>query len=153
MQLQAASEHIEYQLPNEHSRVGYLLDGIQNNDPGLQAAMANVRSSKGPGEMRGSFEQTVAHILPYDPVAKKRVSGTKRGPGEISDVTGDAKDANVSSFGAKVVEAPKLEYIFATTSMPSSKRSMTLNERSLRNGGRNRMLKPSMVERTTERSL
>jgi hypothetical protein len=105
--LVACAEHVAYQLPNEHSRVGYLLDGIQNNDPGLQAAMANVRSSKGPGEMRGSFEQTVAHILPYDPVAKKRVSGTKRGPGEISDVTGDAKDANVSSFGAKSGRGPK----------------------------------------------
>jgi hypothetical protein len=69
--LVACAKHVAYQLPNEHSRVGYLLDGIQNNDPGLQAAMANVRSSKGPGEMRGSFEQTVAHILPYDPVAKK----------------------------------------------------------------------------------
>jgi hypothetical protein len=99
--LVACAEHVAYQLPNEHSRVGYLLDGIQNNDPGLQAAMANVRSSKGPGEMRSSFEDTVAHILPYDPVAKKRNTGTKRGPGEISDVTGDNNDANVSSFGAK----------------------------------------------------
>jgi hypothetical protein len=105
--LVACAEHVAYQLPNEHSRVGYLLDGIQNNDPGLQAAMANVRSSKGPGEMRGSFEQTVAHILPYDPVAKKRTAGTKRGPGEISDVTGETKDANVSSFGSKSGRGPK----------------------------------------------
>jgi hypothetical protein len=105
--LVACAEHVAYQLPNEHSRVGYLLDGIQNNDPGLQAAMANVRSSKGPGEMRSSFEQTVAHILPYDPVAKKGTSGTKRGPGEISEVTGDTKDANVSSFGTKSGRGPK----------------------------------------------
>ena len=69
--LEACTEHVSYQLPNEHSRVGYLLDSIQNNDPGLQAAMANVRSSKAPGGMGSNFELMVAHILPYCPVAKK----------------------------------------------------------------------------------
>ena len=98
--LEACAEHVAYQLPNEHSRVGYLLDSIQNNDPGLQAAMANIRSSKGPGGMRSNFEQTVAHILPYCPVAKKRVAGSKRGAGEISEVNAD-NEGNVSSFGAK----------------------------------------------------
>jgi hypothetical protein len=27
--MQVAAEHVTYQLPNEHSRVGYLLDAIQ----------------------------------------------------------------------------------------------------------------------------
>ena len=69
--LVACAEHVDYQLPNEHSRVGYLLESIQNNDPGLQAAMANVCSSKGLNGMRSNFEGMVAHILPYCPVAKK----------------------------------------------------------------------------------
>ena len=37
--MQACAEHVEYQLPNQHSRVGFLLDAIQCSDPGLQAAM------------------------------------------------------------------------------------------------------------------
>ena len=36
------AEHIAYQLPNELTRVGYLLEGIQCPDPGIQAAMASV---------------------------------------------------------------------------------------------------------------
>jgi hypothetical protein len=105
--LVACAEHVAYQLPNEHSRVGYLLDSIQNNDPGLQAAMANVRSSKGVGGMRSNFESMVAHILPYCPVAKKKTTGSKRGAGEISTVDGDKNDGNVSSFGVKSGRGPK----------------------------------------------
>lgn len=106
--LVACAEHVDYQLPNEHSRVGYLLESIQNNDPGLQAAMANVRTSKGADGMRSNFESTIAHILPYCPVAKKRNSGSKRGPGEISEVTAEEKfeGSNISSFGAKTGRGP-----------------------------------------------
>ena len=40
--MQQCAEHIAYQLPNEHTGVGYLLEGIHCSDPGLQAAMASV---------------------------------------------------------------------------------------------------------------
>ena len=33
-----------------------------------------------------NFEATAAHLLPYDPVAKKRTSGEKRGSAQISSV-------------------------------------------------------------------
>ena len=69
--MQQCSEHVEYQLPNEHTRVGYLLEFIQCPDPGLQAAMASVRTDNGPDGMRNNFETMTAHILPYDPVSKK----------------------------------------------------------------------------------
>jgi hypothetical protein len=94
-------QHVDYQLPNQHSRVGYLLAGIENNDPGLQAAMAAVRTNKAPGDMRNDFEACIAHIVPYCPVAKKRTAGTKRGAAEISEVNADAEEAEVSSFGTK----------------------------------------------------
>ena len=47
--MQACAEHVKYQLPNEHSRVGFLLEAIQNSDLGLQAAMASVRTDTGDG--------------------------------------------------------------------------------------------------------
>ena len=99
--MQAAAEHVTYQLPNEHSRVGYLLDAMQSNDPGLQAAMASVKTDNTPTGMRNNFEATATHLLPYDPVQKKRTDhpGGKRGSAEISDTTGE--DANISSFGMK----------------------------------------------------
>ena len=85
--MQACAEHIEYQLPNDHSRVGFVLNNIECSDAGLQAAMASVRTDNGPNGMRNNFEDTVAHLVPYDPVAKKRAAGSKRGPGLISDAT------------------------------------------------------------------
>ena len=49
--MQAAAEHVVYQLPNAHSRVGYLLDAIQYNDAGLQAAVANIKTNQGANGM------------------------------------------------------------------------------------------------------
>ena len=69
--MQQCSEHMEYQLPNEHTRLSYLLEGIQCPDPGLQAAMVSIRTNDGPDGMRNNFEAMAAHILPYDPVSKK----------------------------------------------------------------------------------
>ena len=70
--MQASAEHVQYQLPNEHSRFGFLLEEIQCSDPGLQAAMASLKSDDGLEGTRSNFEATAAHLLPYDPVAKKR---------------------------------------------------------------------------------
>ena len=72
--MQASAEHVQYQLSNEHSRVGFLLEVIQCSDPGLQAAMASIKADNGLEGMRNNFEATAAHLLPYDPVAKKRGS-------------------------------------------------------------------------------
>ena len=99
--MEACAEHVEYQLPNEHSRVGYLLDGIQCSDAGLQAAMASVKTDNGPNGKRNNFEKTAAHIIPYDPVAKKRASGTKRDISLISDVGGEEPVAKIAATGGK----------------------------------------------------
>ena len=95
--MQQCAEHVEYQLPNEHTRVGYLLEGIQCSDAGLQAAMASVRTDDGPMGMRNTFETAVVHLLPYDPVAKNRRNASKRDAGQISSVEVNTDDANISS--------------------------------------------------------
>ena len=46
--MSACTEHVQYQLPNEHSQVGFLLDAFQCSDAGLQAAMASVKTDNGP---------------------------------------------------------------------------------------------------------
>ena len=45
--LQVCAEHVEYQLPTGHSRVGYVLDAIESDDAPLQAAMAG-QGKRGP---------------------------------------------------------------------------------------------------------
>ena len=84
--MQASAEHVQYQVPNEHSRVGFLLEAIQCFNPGLQAVMASIKTDNGLEGMRNNFEATAAHLLPYDPAAKKRSSGQKRGSAQISSV-------------------------------------------------------------------
>jgi hypothetical protein len=64
--MQACAQHVQYQRPNEHSRVGFLLDAIQCYDAELQAAMASIRTDNGPQGMRNNFETTASHLLPYD---------------------------------------------------------------------------------------
>ena len=84
LSMSACAEHVQYQLPNEHSHVGFLIDAIQCADAGLQAAMASVKMDNGPNGLRNNFERAVSHLLPYDPVAKKRATGIKRGSALIS---------------------------------------------------------------------
>ena len=70
--MQQCAVHVEFQLPNEYSRVGYLLDAIETTDASLQAAMALIRNDDNPvvGK-RSNFEATSTCLLPHDPVAKK----------------------------------------------------------------------------------
>ena len=52
----------------------------------FQAAMANIKTDNDLEGMRNNFEATAAHQLPYDPVAKKRSGGQKRGSAQISSL-------------------------------------------------------------------
>jgi hypothetical protein len=96
-------EHITFQLPNERTRVACLLDAIQCNDPGLQAAMAQVRTDTDlVGGKMNDFEATASYLLPYDPVSKKRAAGAKRGLASIADVSEvDAADISSVTHGGK----------------------------------------------------
>ena len=82
--MSACTEHIQYQLPNKLSHVGFLIDAIQYADTGLQAAMASVKTDNGPHGLWNNLERAVSHLLPYDPVAKKQAMGIKRGSALIS---------------------------------------------------------------------
>ena len=95
--MQDTAEHVHYQLSNEHSRVGFLLEGIQCSDPGLQAAMARVKTDNGPEGMRNNLEASAANLLPYHPVVKKRSSGYKRGSTQISSLM-EVSDATIVEF-------------------------------------------------------
>ena len=55
--MSACAEHVQYQLPNEYSRVGFLLDAIQCADAGLQAAMASVKTDNGLNGLRNNFDR------------------------------------------------------------------------------------------------
>ena len=80
-------QHVEYQLPNEMTRVTYLLDSIECDYAELQAAMALVRNED---EKRNNFEATAAFLLPHCPVAKKRnANATRKLQAQVSEVNVD----------------------------------------------------------------
>ena len=67
-QLVEAAQHVSHQVPNGHTRVGYLIDNIEHSDADLRAAIAQVRTnSQG---ARDDFEKAVAILLPVDPFWK-----------------------------------------------------------------------------------
>jgi hypothetical protein len=94
--MQACAQHVQYRLPNEHSRVGFLFDAIQRSDAGLEAVIASVRTDNGPQGVRNNFETTASHLLPYDPVARKRIATSKRDNLLISDVESEVSAFNMT---------------------------------------------------------
>ena len=100
--MQACAQHIDFQLPNDFTRVGHLLDGIECQDAWLQAAMAAIRTDDGADGKRHNFEDAAAYIVPADPVTRKRPP-TKRPHANISSAEAEANDndANVSSTDGK----------------------------------------------------
>ena len=95
--MSACAEHVQYQLQNEHSCVGFLLDAIQCANAGLQAAMASVKTDNGPDGMRNHFEQAAAHLLPYDPVAKKQATETKHGSALVLTMEAESETTTIVS--------------------------------------------------------
>ena len=84
--LEECHDHVDFQLPTTHTRVGYLLDNIVNSDPDLRAALANIRINM--NGMRSDFEGAVAHLLPVCPYTKhQNEKGGTKPKAQISDVT------------------------------------------------------------------
>ena len=78
--MQLCAQYVQDQLPDEHSRVRFLLDAIRSSDPRLEAAMSRVHADEGSNGMRNDFEAAAAQLVPFDPVARRhRVAGSKRG--------------------------------------------------------------------------
>ena len=80
--LEEAALHVNFQLPNERSRVGYLLENITNSDPDLRAALASIRANV--NNMRSSFEASIKFLLPVCPYIEYK--SNNRNP-NISDFT------------------------------------------------------------------
>ena len=90
--MQQCAEHVEYQLPNQHTCIGYLLEATQCPDPGLQAAMANICTNNRLQGMHNNFEATGILVLPYDPVMEKRAVSTTYPAAQISALAGDSAE-------------------------------------------------------------
>ena len=72
--MQQCAKHVDFQLPNEQTRVKYLLDAIVCSDAGLQAAMSMIRNDDRLDRKLNTFEDAATYLLQYNPVAKRKSS-------------------------------------------------------------------------------
>ena len=85
VELETASQHVQFQLPNERTRVAKLLTSIENCcDPKVSARHAGISDDS--NGMSQDFEKAAAYLLPVCPVAKR--VGNKRKSAQISGVGG-----------------------------------------------------------------
>ena len=91
--LEEAALHVPFQLPTQHSRVGYLLDNITSQDLDLRAALASIRANT--NNMRNDFELAVTFLLPVCPYAKHKATLRRRPQAQISEVTLQGRDQGV----------------------------------------------------------
>ena len=107
--MEEATRHTQHQLPDDYTRVGYVLDHIQCGDSDLKAVIARIRADTADPGPRNNFEMMAAELVPADPVAKK-LQSRKRDSAEISAVgpTDDADDgAEVAASMAKPGIGPR----------------------------------------------
>jgi hypothetical protein len=86
--LERCAENINCQLPDERSRVQFLLDNIQADNSNVKAALSSIRLDDTANGMRNNFEAAVSFLLPTDPVEKKK-SKSKRPLAEVSAAEGE----------------------------------------------------------------
>ena len=92
--LERCAENVATQLPDERTRVQYIMDNIQCNDAGVKAAIESIRVDDTPTGLRNNFEAAVVHLQPCCPVGKKNRNSTKRGLAEISAASGSLKSGS-----------------------------------------------------------
>ena len=88
-EMMRASQHIEYALPNEHTRVGRLIKSITTKEPSIVSAITHIQGSNA---QRNDFETAADFLLLTAPNAGNtttthRVSGVKGSRNKNSNAT------------------------------------------------------------------
>jgi hypothetical protein len=109
--LETCALHVAYQLPNERTRVKYLLDSIRGcNDPGVQARIANIEGDYLPTGKRNTFEDSVTHLLPADPVNDNNKTCRSNGGGNQAAVSSVTIQSGKGKSGVNLRWHPMKEY-------------------------------------------
>jgi hypothetical protein len=109
--LETCALHVDYQLPNERTRVKYLLDSIRGcNDPGVQARIANIEGDDSSTGKRNQFEDSVTHLLPADPVVENNKNRRSREGNKQTVIAGVTIQSGKGKSGVDLRWHPMKEY-------------------------------------------
>ena len=98
MSLSEATDHVSHQIPNNCTRIGYLINSIDSKDAEVFPGLAAIRQDE--QGMRETCEQAAVFLAPTCPVAKKLAMKGKISFGTSISVT----DGNQSRTGNTGVE-------------------------------------------------
>ena len=91
--LQRCADHMQLELPNDRTRVGWLIDNMKEfPDKDVSAALAAIRLYDEASGMRSDYERAVAFLLTTDPAKKNHRS--KPGAATISEVGASGRHNN-----------------------------------------------------------
>lgn len=95
-EMMRASQFVDYELPNEHTRVGRLIKSILNRDPSIVSAITHIQGNHG---QRNDFELAADFLLLTAPKMKENTQ-THR----ISAIKSNKGQKPKSGFGKSGVE-------------------------------------------------
>ena len=120
-----ASQHVEYSLPNEHTRVGRLLKSITSKEPSIVSAITHIH---GTTTQRNDFETAADFLLLTSPT-NTNVSNTQRI--SASRTTSDGGDTKKGpETGVEIRYYTKKEY----AKLSQAQRKELAKLRELKNG-------------------
>jgi hypothetical protein len=87
------------------------LDSIRGcNDPGIQARIANIEGDDSPTGKRNTFEDSVTHLLPADPVVDNKKTCHSNGGGNQAVILGVTIQSGKGKSGVNLRWHPMKEY-------------------------------------------
>ena len=72
-----ASQFVEYELPNDHTRVGRLIKSITNRDPSIMSAITHIQDNQ---HQRNNFEAAADFLLLTAPKLKNKLRDIESAP-------------------------------------------------------------------------
>ena len=106
-----ASQHIAFELPNEHTRVGRLIKSITTKDPSIVSALTHIQGSP---TQRNDFETAAEFLLLTAPdnttTNTSRVSALRTGRGKGKRNGGNGNTKKGPETGVEVRYYKKSEY-------------------------------------------
>ena len=121
----SASEHVSYQLPNQSTRVRYLLDTIKCTDSLLMARIANIQCDQDALGKLHDFEKAVAFLLPACPLARRLATAGEIVEHKTAGISSMTLKEGVGSTGVEFRWYPRKEFAALTGDQKDELREFT----------------------------
>ena len=110
LRMKNAAQHVNFQLPNQSTRVRALLDTIKSTDSLLMARIANIHCDQDAKGKLHDFEQCVAFLLPACPMALRAARGEETVVNKNAGIGAMTLKKGIGSTGVKLRFYPRKKF-------------------------------------------